>query len=160
MNSKVKSIILKSVTIFSCMFALISLAFGTIASSESFVDGTLSFGDWTQLVDLSKYEVWQASEAFIIISIVILSLIVIGVVLQFFITNKILNLVIKILSIVGLLTVLMGFVLLLVGCIENSSSLSNIIPAVGQWLFVIFGILGSGLGIACGKKVKTSKRKK
>lgn len=160
MNSKIKSIILKSVTIFSCLFAMISLAFGAIASTDALIEETASFGEWIDLINLIKYDVWQASEAFIIISIIILSLIIIGVVLQFFMTNKILNIVIRILSIVGMLTVLLSFVLLLVGCIEYSSDLSSIVPAVGQWLFVIFGLLGSGLGIACGNKIKTAKRKR
>ena len=87
-------------------------------------------------------------------------LIVIGIVLQFFINNKALNLAIKILSIVGMLVVLLAFVLMLVGCIDNSSDFVQTIPAAGSWLFVIFGLVGSGLGIACGKKVKTSKRKR
>ncbi len=162
MNSKIKSIILKSVTIFSCLFAMISLAFGVIASTETSIEETASFGEWIDLINLIKYDVWQASEAFIIISIIILSLIIIGVVLQFFMTNKILNIVIRILSIVGMLTVLLSFVLLLAGCIDLTKDLNtnNLIPAVGQWLFVIFGLLGSGLGIACGNKIKTAKRKR
>ena len=59
-----------------------------------------------------------------------------------------------------MLVVLLAFVLMLVGCIDNSSDFVQTIPAAGSWLFVIFGLVGSGLGIACGNKVKTSKRKR
>ena len=72
MNSKIKSIILKSVTIFSCLFAMISLAFGAIASTDALIEETASFGEWIDLINLIKYDVWQASEAFIIISIIII----------------------------------------------------------------------------------------
>lgn len=164
-NSKTKSIILKSAAIFANLFALISLAFGAIFTQTSlggntFKSESTSYGDWFELVNNSNYDTWKASEAFLIISIIVLSLIVIGIVLQFFINNKALNLAIKILSIVGMLVVLLAFVLMLVGCIDNSSDFVQIIPAAGSWLFVIFGLVGSGLGIACGNKVKTSKRKR
>ena len=164
-NSKTKSIILKSAAIFANLFALISLAFGAIFTQSSlggntFKSESTSYGDWFELVNNSNYDTWKASEAFLIISIIVLSLIVIGIVLQFFINNKALNLAIKILSIVGMLVVLLAFVLMLVGCIDNSSDFVQIIPAAGSWLFVIFGLVGSGLGIACGNKVKTSKRKR
>lgn len=164
-NSKTKSIILKSAAIFANLFALISLAFGAIFTQTSlggntFKSESTSYGDWFELVNNSNYDIWKASEAFLIISIIVLSLIVIGIVLQFFINNKALNLAIKILSIVGMLVVLLAFVLMLVGCIDNSSDFVQIIPAAGSWLFVIFGLVGSGLGIACGNKVKTSKRKR
>ena len=164
-NSKTKSIILKSAAIFANLFALISLAFGAIFTQSSlggntFKSESTSYGDWFELVNNSNYDIWKASEAFLIISIIVLSLIVIGIVLQFFINNKALNLAIKILSIVGMLVVLLAFVLMLVGCIDNSSDFVQTIPAAGSWLFVIFGLVGSGLGIACGKKVKTSKRKR
>ena len=164
-NLKTKSIILKSAAIFANLFALISLAFGAIFTQSSlggntFKSESTSYGDWFELVNNSNYDIWKASEAFLIISIIVLSLIVIGIVLQFFINNKALNLAIKILNIVGMLVVLLAFVLMLVGCIDNSSDFVQIIPAAGSWLFVIFGLVGSGLGIACGKKVKTSKRKR
>ncbi len=164
-NSKTKSIILRSAAIFANLFALISLAFGAIFTQSSlggntFKSESTSYGDWFELVNNSNYDIWKASEAFLIISIIVLSLIVIGIVLQFFINNKALNLAIKILSIVGMLVVLLAFVLMLVGCIDNSSDFVQIIPAAGSWLFVIFGLVGSGLGIACGNKVKTSKRKR
>lgn len=164
-NSKTKSIILRSAAIFANLFALISLAFGAIFTQSSlggntFKSESTSYGDWFELVNNSNYDIWKASEAFLIISIIVLSLIVIGIVLQFFINNKALNLAIKILSIVGMLVVLLAFVLMLVGCIDNSSDFVQTIPAAGSWLFVIFGLVGSGLGIACGKKVKTSKRKR
>ena len=164
-NLKTKSIILKSAAIFANLFALISLAFGAIFTQSSlggntFKSESTSYGDWFELVNNSNYDIWKASEAFLIISIIVLSLIVIGIVLQFFINNKALNLAIKILNIVGMLVVLLAFVLMLVGCIDNSSDFVQIIPAAGSWLFVIFGLVGSGLGIACGNKVKTSKRKR
>lgn len=164
-NLKTKSIILKSAAIFANLFALISLAFGAIFTQSSlggntFKSESTSYGDWFELVNNSNYDIWKASEAFLIISIIVLSLIVIGIVLQFFINNKALNLAIKILSIVGMLVVLLAFVLMLVGCIDNSSDFVQTIPAAGSWLFVIFGLVGSGLGIACGNKVKTSKRKR
>lgn len=164
-NSKTKSIILRSAAIFANLFALISLAFGAIFTQSSlggntFKSESTSYGDWFELVNNSNYDIWKASEAFLIISIIVLSLIVIGIVLQFFINNKALNLAIKILSIVGMLVVLLAFVLMLVGCIDNSSDFVQTIPAAGSWLFVIFGLVGSGLGIACGNKVKTSKRKR
>lgn len=164
-NLKTKSIILKTIAILVNLFALISLAFGAIFTQTSFNGNTLkgeasSYGDWFDLVNNSNYDIWKASEAFLIISIIILSLVIIGIVLQFFINNKAINLTIKILSIVGMLTVLFAFVLMLVGCIDNSGDLVQVIPATGSWLFVIFGLVGSGLGIACGNKVKTSKRKR
>ena len=164
-NSKTKSIILKSAAIFANLFALISLAFGAIFTQTSlggntFKSDSTSFGDWFEVVNNSNYDTWKASEAFLIISIIVLSLIVIGIVLQFFMNNRVLNLTIKILSIVGMLVVLLAFVLMLVGCIDNSSDLAQVIPAAGSWLFVIFGLVGSGLGIACGKNVKASKRKR
>ena len=85
-NSKTKSIILRSAAIFANLFALISLAFGAIFTQSSlggntFKSESTSYGDWFELVNNSNYDIWKASEAFLIISIIVLSLIVIGIVL-------------------------------------------------------------------------------
>ena len=176
MNSKVKSIILKSFAIFCSMFALISMAFGAYFVQMQIGEVTkssdsASFGDWFSALNgegsalLGDAEgTWKASEAFFIISIITLSLIVIAVVLQFFLKKAWLNLTLKILSIVSLVVVLLAFVLLLTGCIQMSVSNDygsySYIPAVGAWLFVIFGLIGSGLGIACGRKESKSRKRK
>ncbi len=175
MNYKVKTIILRAFAIFCSLFAMVSMAFGAIFSQTkagdlSYTSESSSFGDWfSQLNGDASFVfgdaegTWKASEAFFIISIILLSLIIIGIVLQFFIKKGWLNLTIKIISIVSMLTVLAAFVLMLTGCIQWSSligSAVNVLPAAGGWLFVIFGLIGSGLGIACGQKLTAKKRKK
>lgn len=174
MNNKVKTIILRAFAIFCSLFAMISMAFGALFSQtklgdSSYTGDSLSFGDWfSELNGDASFMfgdaegTWKASEAFFIIGIILLSLIIIGIVLQFFIKKSWLNLTIKIMSIVSLLVVLTAFVLMLTGCIQWSSLLGssiNVLPAAGGWLFAIFGIVGSGLGIACGKKLSTKKKK-
>lgn len=173
---KVKTIILRVLAIALSLAAMISMAGGAYFSQMSgagqSVNGeNVAFGDWFEALNgessilLGDAEgTWKGSEAFFIISIILLSLLIIAVVLQFFIKKNWLQIVVRIISIVALLAVLLAFVLLLAGCIqlhtEAFGATYSYIPAVGAWLFLVFGLVGAGLGIACGSKLKNAKRSK
>lgn len=172
---KVKTIILRVLAIALSLAALISMAGGAYFSQMSgagqSVNGeNVAFGDWFETLNgessilLGDAEgTWKGSEAFFIISIILLSLLIIAVVMQFFIKKNWLQIVVRIISIVALLAVLLAFVLLLAGCIQLHTEAFSVtysyIPAVGAWLFLVFGLVGAGLGIACGSKLKNAKRK-
>lgn len=173
---KVKTIILRVLAIALSLAALISMAGGVCFSQmsgagQSANGENVAFGDWFEALNGGESSIlfreaegtWKGSEAFFIISIILLSLLIIAVVLQFFIKKNWLQIVVRIISIVALLAVLLAFVLLLAGCIqlhtEAFGATYSYIPAVGAWLFLVFGLVGAGLGIACGSKLKNAKRK-
>ena len=97
---KVKTIILRVLAIALSLAALISLAGGaytlhTELAGETISNNTVSFGDWCEGLNgdgaamLGEAEgTWKASEAFFIISIILLSVLVIAIVLQFFINKN------------------------------------------------------------------------
>lgn len=177
---KVKTIILRVLAIALSLAALISLAGGaytlhTELAGETISNNTVSFGDWCEGLNgdgaaiLGEAEgTWKASEAFFIISIILLSVLVIAIVLQFFINKNWLQKVVRIVSIVSMIMVLLAFVLLLAGGLQfvnvdggdfiNAQSVC--LPAVGAWLFLVFGLIGTGIGIACGGKLAKAKRSK
>lgn len=171
---KLKTLVLRVLTILLSLGAMISMAGGAYftqtgneyieLSSES-----TSFGKWFEMLNgdgsfiLGDAEgTWKGSEAFFIISIIVLSLLIIAIVLQFFIKKNWLQLTVKILSIFALIAVLLAFVLLLAGCLQRVANIESVsyMPAVGAWLFLVFGLIGSALGIVCGSKLKNAKKSK
>lgn len=170
---KVKTIILRVLAIALSLAAMISMAGGAffMHSGNDYIEissETASFGDWFEQLngDMSMLfgnaeGTMKGSEAFFIISIIVLSLLIIALVLQFFIKKNWLQTTVRVLGIIALIAVLLAFVLLLAGCIQWVADLESVtcLPAVGAWLFLIFGLVGAGLGIACGSKLKNAKRK-
>ena len=157
---KVKTIILRVLAIALSLAAMISMAGGAffMHSGNDYIEissETASFGDWFEQLN------GDMSEAFFIISIIVLSLLIIAIVLQFFIKKNWLQTTVRVLGIVAFIAVLLAFVLLLAGCIQWVADFESVtcLPAVGAWLFLVFGLVGAGLGIACGSKLKNAKRK-
>ena len=111
---KVKTIILRVLAIALSLAAMISMAGGAYFSQMSgagqSVNGeNVAFGDWFEALNgessilLGDAEgTWKGSEAFFIISIILLSLLIIAVVLQFFIKKNWLQIVVRIISIIAL----------------------------------------------------------
>lgn len=171
---KLKTLLLRVFAILLSAAALISLAGGAyfMHSGNDYIEissETASFGDWFEQLngDMSMLfgnaeGTMKGSEAFFIISIIVLSLLIIAIVLQFFIKKNWLQTTVRVLGIVALLAVLLAFVLLLAGCIQWVADLKSVtcLPAVGAWLFLVFGLVGTGLGIACGGKLAKAKRSK
>lgn len=166
---KVKTLILRIMTILLAFGALISMVGGvyfTQINSDyvSKSSDTISFGDWFEGLNSSGSLLgdvegtWKGSEAFFIISIIVLSLLIIAVIMQFFIKKDWLQMTVKGLAIFSLISVLLAFVLLLAGCIQMNSQITVNIPGVGAWLFLVFGIIASALGIVCGGKLKNAKK--
>lgn len=169
----VKTLVLRVLAILLSLAAMISMAGGAYftqtgneyieLSSES-----TSFGKWFEMLngDGSSFifgdaeGTFKGSEAFFIISIIVLSLLIIAIVLQFFIKKNWLQITVRVLSIVSFIAVLLAFVLLLAGCFQWVAGFESVacMPAVGAWLFLVFGLIGSALGIVCGAKLKNAKK--
>ena len=169
----VKTLVLRVLAILLSLAAMISMAGGayftqTSGGSLSGESASVSFGDWFESLNsdfsglIEAEGTWKGSEAFFIISIIMLSLLIIAIVLQFFIKKNWLQITVRVLSIVSFIAVLIAFVLLLAGCLqmhtEGLGVSHSYIPAVGAWLFLVFGLIGSALGIVCGSKLKNAKR--
>ena len=167
----VKTIVLRVLAILLSLGAMISMAGGayftqTSGGSLSGESASVSFGDWFESLNsdfsglIEAEGTWKGSEAFFIISIIVLSLLIIAIVLQFFIKKNWLQITVRVLSIVAFIAVLIAFVLLLAGCFQWVADIESVacMPAVGAWLFLVFGLIGSALGIVCGAKLKNAKK--
>ena len=164
----VKTLVLRVLAILLSLAAMISMAGGAFFTQTGGLESeSASFGDWfeqlngnTSFLFGDAEGTFKGSEAFFIISIIVLSLLIIAIVLQFFIKKNWLQITVRVLSIVSFIAVLLAFVLLLAGCFQWVADIESVacMPAVGAWLFLVFGLIGSALGIICGAKLKNAKK--
>ena len=168
MKVKGKELILKIVSLVATVLTFVGLAFkfamqrttaGSFSHSES-----LTRGDWTDSFKFVKemtsagHAFWQIARVFMIISFVVLAVLAVLTIVEFFFHHKYLSLAKRITSIVAIACVAVFFVALLIGSILVANKLSGdsysvmFIPHVGPWFMLVFGLTASITALLDRKK--------
>jgi len=160
-------------TICSAVLTFVSLAFhfvGSKASTSGILgsnssSSTMSLGDWFDFVtDAEKVEgivSWQIARILFIVALVLVGLIAIGIVVNYFIKNKSFSTAIKIVSALTIVVALVFVILMFVGssALSNSANLGGIIggaytyyPYLATYFITVFSMLSAVFACLATKK--------
>lgn len=163
-------LVMKIITIVAAVLTFVSIAFkffgytvrttiGSLTNSES---GSSSMSDWFDGLENASTEMdgiaaWQAAKGFLIAAFIIIGIIAVIAILKLFMNMGLLNLLMKIAGIAGIVVSLVFIICLIVGCVQMSGSLTDVItysyyPREGSILITLFGLIASG----CAMKVAKS----
>ncbi len=118
------------------------------ADFEQWIDGLASDAD-----DIGW---WKTSRVFMIITLVVVAILAVVAVVQFFYNHKILNMIAKFGGIAGIVLAIVFLLTFIVGCVKLSSEVYNltltVIPHAGPIVMAVSSIVASACAVACGKK--------
>lgn len=163
MISRIFCIIFSALVYVGIAFNFVGLLTSSSLANTSEVTG-ISFSDWWKGVSeatADSFTWWKIAQVLYVIMFITAGILIIGTVIQFFVKNKYLNLIVKIAGIVTLVLAIVSVVFNIMGEIALTSDLpsSNLlsmsyIPHIGTVVIAIAGIVAGSVGIACGKKIK------
>lgn len=164
MKVKGKELILKTVSLVATVLTFVGLAFKFAVEKTDVGSLSLSRGEWTDSFELVKemtsagHAFWQIARAFMIISLVVLAVLAVLTIVEFFFQHKYLSLAKRIVSIVSIVCVAVFFLALVIGGILVANKLSELggsvmfIPHVGPWFMLVFGLAASITALLDRKK--------
>lgn len=172
MKVKGKELILKIVSLVATVLTFVGLAFKFITTSSSSKlgggDVELTRADWKDAIKLYKEPImkdynsiatfWQIARVFMIISLIVIAILAVITIIQFFFNHKYLALAKTIVSIVALVCVIVFFATLVIGNIMLANKGSNeivsttVLPHVGPCFMFVFGAIASVAALLDKKK--------
>ena len=170
MKVKGKELILKVTSLVATILTFLGLAFkfavekqtmGSISHSES-----ITRSQWVDSFDMAKeltsagHTFWQIARIFMIISLIVIAVLAVITVVEFFFNHKYLSLAKFIISIVAIACVVIFFAALVIGGILFANKASDLIPGgslsfiphVGPFFMLIFGLIASITALLDKKK--------
>lgn len=179
MKVKGKELILKIVSLCATVLAFVGLAFkfayknvciaGKALDSAS---GSITRSNWWDMVDsgLKKttaagYTFWQFAKVFMVISLVLLAVLAVLTIIEFFFSHKYLSLAKRIVGIATLVSVVVFFLTLMIGGFIVADKLSDLqttlmhakveisfVPHVCPWFLLVFGLAAPIVSLVDRKK--------
>ena len=165
-KSKTKSNLVTSIiSIALAVFSFVCMAFKFISitakvGDESYTQN-INFSDWLEIFDSSmlpdSINWWQTARVFLIITLVVVAIVAVLALVQLFVSNKFLALVLKIASIVGIVVALIYLIAMIGGCIAISMDFSSDFytisygPHIGATLLGVSALASSICGLTCAK---------
>lgn len=165
-KSKTKSNLVTSIiSIALAVFSFVCMAFKFISITAKVGDKSntqnINFSDWLEIFDSSmlpdSINWWQTARVFLIITLVVVAIVAVLALVQLFVSNKFLALVLKIASIVGIVVALVYLIAMIGGCIARSiDSSSDFVtvsygPHIGATLLGVSALASSICGLTCVK---------
>ena len=152
MGQKLKSKLVLTYVGLAFNFVLVTTSVSSSAGSRS-NSASLSLGDFTELLKSSNEKVgwYKFANVLMIITLVLVGVILVLSVIDMFLNNKIVNVLTKVCSIVGIVVSVVFFIIFVVGgvVLSSSSTLAGIttslayLPNVAPVLIAFFALLGS-----------------
>lgn len=166
-KSKTKSNLVTSIiSIALAVFSFVCMAFKFISITAKGGDKSntqnINFSDWLEFFDYSSIlpdsiNWWQTARVFLIITLVVVAIVAVLALVQLFVSNKFLALVLKIASIVGIVVALVYLIAMIGGCIALSIDFSSDFgtvsygPHIGATLLGVSALASSICGLTCAK---------
>ena len=165
-KSKTKSNLVTSIiSIALAVFSFVCMAFKFISTTAKVGDESytqnINFSDWLEIFDSSilpdSINWWQTARVFLIITLVVVAIVAVLALVQLFVSNKFLALVLKIASIVGIVVALIYLIAMIGGCIAISMDFSSDFytisygPHIGATLLGVSALASSICGLTCAK---------
>lgn len=172
MKVKGKELIFKIVSLCTTVLTFVGLAFkfayqSTVVGGHKIdaFSGSITRGDWWDMVnegleELSGpgYTFWQFAKVFLIVSLVVLAILAVLTVVEFFFSHKYLSLAKRIVSVVAIVSVVVFFATLVIGglIVANKETVGvtevTLLPNVGAWFIFVFGLVASVMALLDKKK--------
>ena len=166
---KTKNLVLKIISVILSVVAFISMAFPFVLTMISRIipnhdsihsSQSMLFSDWITLLgkDSESLWGWKTARVIMIILFIVLLLIIIGTVLQFFMKNKYVDMAYKYLSIAGIVLAGLFIVFFIIGCVlqfgNTEFSSVAVFPHAGSSILGVSSLISSILSLVSLKEKK------
>lgn len=137
-------------TIALAVLSFVAMAFKFGSAKSDFDSQSFDLGEWFDSIESGmEFKVegmgwWNTAKIFMIIALVIVGILAVIAILQFFMDNKIFSLLMKFGGIAGIVVAVVFVVTLVAGCISLSSDYVSYLPHAGSILLAI-GTIGASV---------------
>ncbi len=169
MKVKGKELILKITSLVATVLAFLGLAFKfavkKISYNSTSHSESITRSQWVDVIKGADYvsktaqTFWQIARVFMIISLIVIAVLAVITIVEFFFNHKYLSLAKFIISIVAIACVVIFFATLIIGGILYANKASDLmggsisfIPHVGPFFMFIFGLIASIAALLDRKK--------